>query len=300
MPGVIAFDSVEARESRIALASARHGQEETLVLADDEPRDVRPDEPDEADGADEGDRYRREQRDEGEDFEAQPVDADAERLRPPLAEAQGRHRPGAGEHRRGSAIAARRRRSRSRSAEARPRPPIIQNTICCSCVSFERYWISARSALLVNRSAIPTRIIVSAETPRSFVSAKRTSEAAEREGEGIGGDEERPGAGNEGPAEGDGEGGADARRGRDAEGERIGERVAEDRLHAGAGKAQHGADEHRHRRDRQAQVEDHDLPARIGGAIVQGGEHVAERRRPGPDRKIEGERRDEERGARGD
>ena len=133
---------------------------------------------------------------------------------------------------------------------------------------------------------MPTRIIVSAVTPRSFVRAKSDKRRREGEDEGVDGDDERPCAGNERPAEGDGERGADARRRRDAEGERIGEGIAEDRLHAGAGKSQHGADQAGHRCDRQAQVPDDDVQSGIGPSGVEERRcHIAQAVAAGPDRK---------------
>ena len=70
---MIAFETVEARRQDRGTRQRGDGQEEALVLADDEARDVRADEADEADRADEGDGDRRKQRDEREDFEPQPV-----------------------------------------------------------------------------------------------------------------------------------------------------------------------------------------------------------------------------------
>ena len=90
---------------------------------------------------------------------------------------------------------------------------------------------------------MPTSTIVSAVTPRNCVSAKSDKRRREGEDEGVQGDDQRSCARYDAPAERDGERRADACRRRYAERERVGERIAEDRLHAGAGKPQHGADQ---------------------------------------------------------
>ena len=212
IPGVIAFDSVEASDSRIALASAAAGRKKrwsspTTSRATCGPtRPMKPIAPTKATGD------RGQERDEGEDLEAQPVDAHAERLRAPLAEAQGGHRPGARQHRGqrdrkgdgadGDLVAARRG-----EAAHHPEHDLLQLRLVRPILDQREEGVAREE----QRNADEDHGL--GADAAQLGQGEQDERRGEREGERVRGDEERAGSGDQGPAERDREGRADARRG---------------------------------------------------------------------------------------